>query len=231
MIKRQLTEEQLDNLMRSMMNDAAADEATVNEIADSPGLWWAVERQINKTRESGRMPWPPRPKIWSMLLGGVPVAAAVLILMSFMVFRPVSVPVDQVNVNGGQGDGSLETFPPNPLVTSQPEPEVLSGGVTSDSFLNKTPSNPSFRKASMKRTVANRKPATQTAKRAEIKTEFIALSYAGNPESGQIVRIKVPSSMMVSLGLMSTVARPNSLVNAEVVVGDDGMSHAIRFIR
>jgi hypothetical protein len=65
----------------------------------------------------------------------------------------------------------------------------------------------------------------------EVKSEFIALSYARNPESGQVVRVKVPSSMMVSLGLVASVEKPNSLVNAELLVGDDGMTHAIRFIR
>jgi hypothetical protein len=36
---------------------------------------------------------------------------------------------------------------------------------------------------------------------------------------------------MVQLGLVSTVAKPSELVDAEVLVGDDGLTHAIRFIR
>src|SRR5258706_16009175 len=78
------------------------------------------------------------------------------------------------------------------------------------------------------------KPQTSTAavksKAAEIKTDFIALSYARGAESGQIVRVKVPSSMMVTLGLVATVEKPTSLVDAEVVIGDDGLTRAIRFI-
>ena len=78
------------------------------------------------------------------------------------------------------------------------------------------------------------KPSNTTSalakKAVEIKTEFIALSYARNPESGQIVRVKVPSSMMVTLGLVATVEKPSALVDAEVIVGDDGLTRAIRFI-
>jgi hypothetical protein len=37
--------------------------------------------------------------------------------------------------------------------------------------------------------------------------------------------------MMVSLGLVESVKKPNDLVDAEVLVGDDGLTRAIRFIR
>jgi hypothetical protein len=37
--------------------------------------------------------------------------------------------------------------------------------------------------------------------------------------------------MMVSLGVVSQVDKDSSMVSAEVVVGDDGLARAIRFIR
>jgi hypothetical protein len=82
-----------------------------------------------------------------------------------------------------------------------------------------------------KLTAANLRTGAAVAKKsAEIKTDFIALSYARNPDSGQIVRVRVPSSMMVTLGLVATVEKPSNLVDAEVLVGDDGLTRAIRFI-
>ena len=65
----------------------------------------------------------------------------------------------------------------------------------------------------------------------DIKSEFIALSYARDPESGQIVRVKVPRSMMVTVGLLASVDKPSTLVDAEVLVGDDVLTRAFRFIR
>ena len=53
--------------------------------------------------------------------------------------------------------------------------------------------------------------------KADIKSEFIALTYARNPESGQLVRVRVPSEMMVTLGLVNSVEKPTSMVDAEVV--------------
>jgi hypothetical protein len=77
------------------------------------------------------------------------------------------------------------------------------------------------------KTVVDKKPVVTN----EVKTDFIALSYARDPDSGQIVRVRVPSSMMVSLGLVTSVKQPAELVDAEVLVGDDGLTRAIRFIR
>ena len=67
--------------------------------------------------------------------------------------------------------------------------------------------------------------------KTESKTDFIALSYSSATDSGQIVRVKVPSSMMVSLGVTTEAEQESKFVNAEVVIGDDGMARAIRFIR
>ena len=64
----------------------------------------------------------------------------------------------------------------------------------------------------------------------EVKTEFISLSYLPTPESGQVVRVKVPRAMMVSLGVSNNVSKNAEMVNAEVILGDDGTSRAIRFI-
>ena len=72
------------------------------------------------------------------------------------------------------------------------------------------------------------KSAAKTA--TEAATEFIALSYLPASESGQIVRVKVPRSMMVSLGVTTKTEKNSELVNAEVVVGDDGAARAIRFL-
>ena len=78
---------------------------------------------------------------------------------------------------------------------------------------------------------SSRKESLPKTATEETKTDFIALSYAANTDSGQIVRVKVPSSMMVSLGVATNVEKESELVSAEVVIGDDGLARAIRFIR
>jgi hypothetical protein len=71
---------------------------------------------------------------------------------------------------------------------------------------------------------------TRQAAKTEFSTEFIALSYLPASESGQVIRVKVPRSMMVSLGVSTNVERSKELISAEVIVGDDGAARAIRFL-
>lgn len=70
---------------------------------------------------------------------------------------------------------------------------------------------------------------------AETVTEFIPL-VAGAPaaaplESGQLVRVQLPRAALASLGLPLNAERGNETVKADVLLGGDGLAHAIRFVR
>ncbi len=223
-MRKQFTDEQLDQMMRTLVSDAALNKAEVNEIADSPQMLWAVKRQINQQKELSVSPWPPIAKFWRWLMIGVPTAAAAALLISFIVFKPIN----EVGVAG--------IIPVNNVASSQPkateEPTVakVENNKVGRKSITTVPVKFTTPKHVVNKTFLNPIVAKATSK-TEIKTEFIALSYARNPESGQIVRVRVPSSMMVTLGLVANVEKPSNLVDAEVLVGDDGLSRAIRFIR
>ena len=68
----------------------------------------------------------------------------------------------------------------------------------------------------------------------EIATEFIPLVHgeAMTPsDGGQIVRVEMPRSALVSFGLPMNMERGGGRVKADVVVGNDGLARAIRFVR
>jgi len=225
-MKRQLSENQLDSLMRTLVSDAAAGDAVVNEIADSPAMWWGVQRQINGGKEAARSPWPPIAKYWRLLRVGVPVAA-VLVISFFVMRSAVTVDDRANNVAPTQNDPVAVA----PVVEAKNE--ILPVSDTSKANLDKTEPKITAMKAVFlapaKKRVA--RSTTSAVTKTEFKTEFIALSYGRNLGRVQIGRVKVPSWMMVTLWLVSAVQRPTSMIDAEVVVGDDGMTHAIRFIR
>lgn len=230
-MKKQLSDEQLDQMMRTLMSDAAVDDSTVNDIADSPTIWWSVQRDINKQKELSVSPWPPIAKIFRWLAIAVPVAAVLAIVIGIFVSRPPGGLQDRAEVQQNASEDTTVT--PNPVGV---EPAVPSPVLSNDSAVKAsvTPRNSTHKP--VVHTANFKKPAkktidTQVAKAGEIRTDFIALSYARNPDSGQIVRVKVPSSMMVTLGLVASVEKPSNLVDAEVLVGDDGLTRAIRFIR
>lgn len=68
----------------------------------------------------------------------------------------------------------------------------------------------------------------------EIMTDFMPLTYEGGLtplESGHVVRVELPRTALVSMGLPMNVERAGELVKADVVLGDDGVARAIRFVR
>ncbi len=225
-MKKQFTDEQIDQMMRTMMSDASLDNTAVNEIADSPTMWWAVQRQIAEQKATAVSPWPPVNIIRRLLMIGVPTTVAVALLISLFVFRSGSVPSDVAVVPTNEDTSTSQTVVNNDDVQTAVSPEVKQPEQKRSQTIA---ANLKTAPKQVKKPIVSTQVAAK--EKTEIKTEFIALSYARNPDSGQIVRVKVPSSMMVTLGLVASVEKPSNLVNAEVVVGDDGLTRAIRFIR
>ena len=83
----------------------------------------------------------------------------------------------------------------------------------------------------------SRKPAIEQVANHmsnEIATDFIPLRYisaASLQDGGQIVRVELPRSALASFGLPVNMDRYNEKVKADVLLGVDGLAHAIRFVQ
>ncbi len=64
-------------------------------------------------------------------------------------------------------------------------------------------------------------------------SEFVSLVAGSAPPlaSGQLVRVELPRSALASLGLPLNPARGGETIKADVLLGDDGLARAIRFVR
>ena len=78
-------------------------------------------------------------------------------------------------------------------------------------------------------------PSPVEAERVEAATEFLPLMYRDVPMSeSRIVRLEVSQGALVMFGLsaVDTIARSSpETVLADVVVGEDGLARAIRFVQ
>jgi hypothetical protein len=64
-------------------------------------------------------------------------------------------------------------------------------------------------------------------------SEFVVVPFVepiGPNERAQLVRVNVPVGALVKWGLPVNGANPYQRVNAEVVLGEDGLARAVRFI-
>lgn len=239
---KKLSDEQIDQIAKNLLEDFALSDESLDEIAEAPQLWWNVRNRIeaeNTRREKTRFRWFRAP----VLAFG---ASAILICgaMAFLFLSSANnsgsnVALDLPSENPARQ--IAETPESSPIVS--PKVEIEKNEFTKTrtpekiSLKNAAPQTRLVAKTGVRENSAKStsRPSKQEtlAKTAveETKTDFIALSYAANTESGQIVRVKVPSSMMVTLGVKTEVENAAELVNAEVVIGDDGLARAIRFIR
>lgn len=70
--------------------------------------------------------------------------------------------------------------------------------------------------------------------RAEVVTDFIPVAGAdmGEPvDSPILVRVKLPRTALVKFGLPMNEERSSEFVKADVVLGNDGLARAIRFVQ
>ncbi len=102
--------------------------------------------------------------------------------------------------------------PAEPAVVAIPEPAPQPAVV---------PATPSPRKA----------PHRRPAPLREIDTEFFPLLDVQPPfERGELVRVVVPASTMRDVGLPVSQDHLADLVQADVLVGQEGLARAIRFV-
>jgi hypothetical protein len=75
---------------------------------------------------------------------------------------------------------------------------------------------------------------TAYAKDSEYATDFFPLSYGGDQkpmERGEVIRVQMPRSALIAFGLPVNVERADVPVKADLLVGEDGLTRAIRFVR
>lgn len=239
-MKKNLSDEQLDQILKRIVKDSLPNEQMVDDIADSPKLWWNVQSQIRREK-------PSRAKLWNPFRDWRIAALAWLILMFGLGFIWL--------LNSGGNDLTAEVRPIDdaPIFEKKEKeaitetPNIVGEETISESAEEKKPKAKTHKRTAKKSAVnivsTNIKPKTKSelpkkesptpevAKNKEIKSDFIALAYSSAPESGQILKMKVPRSMMISLGVTSNVENASELVNAEVLMGDDGLARAIRFVQ
>lgn len=68
----------------------------------------------------------------------------------------------------------------------------------------------------------------------ETVTDYIPLTYLADAtamESGMVLRVELSPSALIAMGLPAPVDQTDSRVKADVVVSDDGVARAVRFVR
>jgi hypothetical protein len=164
------------------------------------------------------------------------VAAAILLaaLVSIAAFR--SAPEQEQRAIADDRQTSPQPSAPRPSGQQAPAPreESKAGPDNFERSIAQSPPRPRDGKGQSRRRPRPQALETQGAVAAEVTTEFMPLAYdypSSQMARGHIVRVELPRSAMASFGLPVNQERAESRVKADVLIGEDGLARAIRFVR
>jgi len=169
-----------------------------------------------------------RPQYWPRYSLAA-IAALLLIVFGFAVFRArQAAPVKE---DPGDLTASKAGAPLTPV--SDPLPPTTGDNPTSSPVSQKRPSTVRHNRAGATSITNQAKPKGPNGN-SEIATDFMPVTYGGVSnlaDGGRMVRVELPRSAMASFGLPVNMDRANERVKADVLLGVDGLAHAIRFVR
>lgn len=223
-------DDEMDDFCREVVKMARASEQEINAALNAPFLYPRIRAQINAEREArssdfvgARAPGGRKTGRWNWgWQWGWALAGAALLLLALVGWRSLhSSPSASLVAHGQAAPTTVATpSPASSPVTEAPEIPVPVAK-------NKVVAAKSLPSVKTRR-VARLLPEENT----EIATEYLPLTYVANSEeqSGQVVRVEMPRSAMLALGLPIDTEPTSELVKADVLVGDDGLALAIRFV-
>jgi hypothetical protein len=171
-----------------------------------------------------------RPR-WLYAAAGIAAIALIVVLLALVASR----------TRDSQQPGPLKAANPGPAVTDEPRsvapqpqplPSLEKRVVTVQSTDQRRRPADRIRNAGRSRPSVDdfNKPASST----EIATDFIPLmnrESLAQMDGGQVMRVELPRSALMSFGLPMDMERATERIKADVVVGNDGLARAIRFVR
>ena len=163
-------------------------------------------------RTGFKFPWLPN---WQWVAFA---AATVIILFSILLIGQRPNELSRGNAGGDLADKAFiapEVLPPQPLISP------------SEHFVIAEPDT--------KHRVARRKRLRTTAPmQPEFGFAFVPLTLGTDERAlanGMLVRMEVPRAQLIALGLPLGIEADREMVNAEVMMGEDGVAYAIRVLR
>lgn len=228
-------DERLDRLRREVLLAVKVSEEEIGAAAGSPDLYDDLRLRISAEREQQHgqrtsddrrsvaqvglnllpAPWARHTLRWTLT------ATAILLLaaMAALLLLPK------------QSGVSTQIAPSLPQTVPPPAGGVQTGGSPSRSEpgkpqvvrLDPGPGQP-------RRTrLFHRRPSRVAD---EVATDFLPLTFTADSTLPQsVVRIRIHRTALIAFGLPMNVERAGELIKADVVIGDDGLARAIRFIQ
>jgi hypothetical protein len=221
-MKQEQEETKIKELFQQLKQE---DEQHAPSFADS---WAAAQSRLEERGQDFRTHASNPIARWGWRRWALCAAAAILIACCFIVYRTIQ--------NGSHKDR---------VVITERAPESQPS-VDSEAQIKEGPIDPAPRRelrAPRPRRGSRPRPNTPSIRdetitvdveESENLTDFLLLRYGDDHapmESGEVIRVQVPRSALITLGLPVDVEHADDPVLADLLIGEDGLARAIRFVR
>ena len=179
-----------------------------------------IEEKLRETFRTRKVVRPFRRRYTGYWVAAASIAAMLLIAIGVIALRSRTDQPSQINAQ--------QAAPPP--IKEEPRPIVEPGPIV------ETPKPQEVVAQKPRRRGTRRIPNNEVANHVnrEIATDFMPLGYLNTAtlqEGGQIIRVELPRSALMNFGLPVNMNRYHERVKADVLLGVDGMAHAIRFVK
>ena len=185
-----------------------------------PHLKLALRAAFDRQVKAAPIPIPAPARPRNLARWRLAAAALILFAVAVALLQGAAPPNSKRDVSGGGSHAPRERSPQRATVPDKQEQKIETNVA---------------KKTSTKRHMRRRAATSDdVASTDETVTDYIPLTYLADAtavESGTVLRVELPPSALIAVGLPAPVERTDSRVKADVVVGDDGVARAVRFVR
>ncbi len=219
---RKLENKSFEEIARALTKSAAKSPCEIDRIAENPALFERIRREIASgnvrpaaTRSILR---PASAIVSSLMLVAVATGFGYMFIQKapdVVRSRPIAPALQQK---------------PNPNIKKFSEPDRAVEASLPPEQAVVRPERASTRTASTRPVRARQPEAHQVRKEGD----FYAVSYAGDPNEtergGRIVRVDIPRSTLFAMGVDIPLENDRETVKADLLIGNDGVTRAIRVV-
>jgi len=214
-----LEKKTLDEIGKAMVKAGALSSGDIDRITANPELFDSVQARV---KLASNKPTPKR-LVSTRLVGAYSSIALVVIAvaLALVVFRmkPVDVAHGPLPVTPKTQDTTRFTVPDKVVPSNLP----------------RTDAQPRAERISSKPEIKLSRPKQSAAQQIRYEGDFYGLSYAGDPNEtdrgGRIVRVNVPRSTLFAMGIDVPLENETETVKADLLIGSDGVTRAIRVVK
>ena len=216
---RKLDKQTLDEIGKATVKAGALSSRDIDRITGNPALFDSVRARINLVADER----PRRSFFIGRTVVGTfaSIALVTAVALALVVFR--SKPLDVVH-------GPIPDPPKTRETKSFSEPDNV---ISSDFPRSSAPLK--AEKISTRPEVKFNRPKRSAAQHIRYEGDFYALSYAGDPNEtergGRIVRVDIPRSTLFAMGVDIPLENEAETVKADLLIGSDGVTRAIRVVK